>query len=63
MSITSFKPTARVVQATVTSTTGSPTTDTTSRPGKTIYKFTGSGSITIGTAGIVELLVIGGGIS
>jgi len=48
-------------KATVTGTTGSPTVDTTSRPGKTIYKFTGSGSITIGVAGSCEYLVIGGG--
>lgn len=47
--------------ATVTATTGSPTIDTSSRAGKTIYKFTGSGSITIGTAGSCEYLVIGGG--
>jgi hypothetical protein len=47
--------------ATVTSTTGSPTVDTSSRPGKTIYKFTGSGSITVGVAGTCEYLVIGGG--
>jgi hypothetical protein len=50
-----------VGKATVTSTTGSPTVDTTSRAGKTIYKFTGSGSITFGTAGTCELLIIGGG--
>ena len=48
-------------KATVTSTTGSPTVDTSSRPGKTIYKFTGSGSITVGVAGTCEYLVIGGG--
>jgi hypothetical protein len=48
-------------KATVSGTTGSPTIDTTSRPGKTIYKFTGSGSITIGTAGTCEVLVVGGG--
>jgi hypothetical protein len=48
-------------KATVTGTTGSPTVDTTSRPGKTIYKFTGSGTITIGVAGSCEYLVIGGG--
>ena len=48
-------------KATVTATTGSPTIDTTSRPGKTIYKFIGSGSITIGTAGYAEVLCIGGG--
>lgn len=47
--------------ATVTSTTGSPTVDTTSRPGKTIYKFTGSGTIVVGVGGTCEYLVIGGG--
>ena len=47
--------------ATVTATTGSPTIDSSTRAGKTIYKFTGSGSITIGTAGTCEVLVIGGG--
>jgi hypothetical protein len=49
-------------KATVTGTTGSPTVDTSSRPGKTIYKFTGSGSITVGVAGTCEYLVIGGGV-
>ena len=48
-------------KATVTATTGSPTIDSSTRAGKTIYKFTGSGSITIGTAGTAEVLVIGGG--
>lgn len=44
----------------VTATAGAPTVDTSSRPGKTIYKFTGSGSITIGNAGTAEVLVVGG---
>ena len=48
-------------KATVTSSTGSPTIDSSTRAGKTIYKFTGSGSITIGTAGTCEVLVVGGG--
>jgi len=48
-------------KATVTGSTGSPTIDTTSRAGKTIYKFTGSGTITIGVAGSCEILCIGGG--
>ena len=48
-------------KATVTATTGSPTIDTTSRAGKTIYKFTGSGTITVGVGGTCEYLVIGGG--
>lgn len=48
-------------KATVTATTGSPSVDTTTRAGKTIYRFTGSGSITIGTAGTAETLVVGGG--
>ena len=50
-----------VGKATVTASTGSPTIDTTSRPGKTIYKFTGSGSITVGTAGYAEVLIVAGG--
>jgi hypothetical protein len=45
--------------ATVTGTTGSPTTTTPS--GKTAYAFTGSGTFTTGTAGTIELLAIGGG--
>ena len=48
-------------KATVTGTTGSPTVDTTSRPGKTIYLFNASGSITVGVAGTCEILVVGGG--
>jgi hypothetical protein len=48
-------------KATVTASTGSPTIDTSSRAGKTIYKFTGSGSITVGSAGTAEILVCGGG--
>ena len=48
-------------KATVTGTTGSPTVDTSSRPGKTIYKFTGSGSITVGVEGSCEVLCVGGG--
>ena len=48
-------------KATVTATTGSPTIDTTSRAPKTIYKFTGSGTITIGVGGTCEYLVIGPG--
>ncbi len=53
--------TTGIGKATVTATTGSPTVDTSSRAGKTIYKFTASGSITIGTAGTAEILVVGGG--
>ena len=52
---------AGVPKATVTGTTGSPSVDSSTRPGKTIYNFTGSGSITVGTAGSCEILVIGGG--
>ena len=48
-------------KATVTGTTGSPSVDTTTRAGKTIYNFTGSGSITVGTAGTCEVFVLGGG--
>jgi hypothetical protein len=40
-----------IPKATVTGTTGSPNIDTSSRAGKTIYRFTGSGTITVGTAG------------
>lgn len=47
--------------ATVSGTTGSPTIDTTSRPGKTIYKFTSAGSITVATEGTAEVLIVGGG--
>ena len=47
--------------ATVSASTGSPTIDTSSRAGKTIYKFTGSGTITLSKAGFAEILVIGGG--
>jgi len=52
---------AGVPKATVTGTTGSPTVNTNARAGKTIYEFNGSGSITIGTAGSAEILVVGGG--
>jgi len=46
-------------KATVTSTTGSPTTTTVG--GKSCYKFTGSGTIVIGTAGFVSCRVLAGG--
>ena len=45
-------------KATVASTTGSPTITTVGS--KTIYKYTGAGSITFATAGTVEILVVGG---
>ena len=48
-------------KATITNTTGSPTIDTSSRPGKTIYIFNGSGSITVGNPGYAEVLIIAGG--
>lgn len=48
-------------KATVTGTTGSPNVNTTSRPGRTIYTFTGSGSITFGQAGSCEVFLAGGG--
>jgi hypothetical protein len=48
-------------KATVTGTTGSPTINTVARAGKTIYTFTGSGSITIGQAGTCEVFLAGGG--
>jgi len=50
-----------IARATYTATTGSPTVDTSSRAGKTIIKYAGSGSITIGVPGYVEILVMGGG--
>lgn len=50
-----------VPKATVASTTGSPTIDSVSRAGKTIYKFTGTGSITFAAAGVVEVLVCAAG--
>jgi len=56
-----FGGSAGTPKATVTGSTGSPTVDTTSRVGKTIYKFTGSGTITVGVGGTCEYLVIGGG--
>jgi len=43
-------------------TTGSPTIDTSSRPGYTVYTFTGDGSITVGgIGGLAEVFVVGGG--
>jgi hypothetical protein len=50
-----------VPKATYTGTTGSPNINTAARPGKTIINYTGSGTITIGTAGTVELLLVGAG--
>jgi hypothetical protein len=47
-------------KASASGTTGSPTTDTVSRPGKTIYTFTGAGSITL-SEGAVQALVVGAG--
>jgi len=52
---------AGIPKATYTATTGSPTIDTSTRAGKTIIKYTGSGSITIGVAGTCEILLVGGG--
>jgi hypothetical protein len=54
-------PADEIGKATVTASTGSPTIDSATRAGKTIYKFTGSGTITVGAAGYAEILVIGGG--
>jgi len=51
--------------AAITGTTGSPTETTITDGGVTydVYQFTGSGSITVGTAGFAELLLVGGGAS
>lgn len=48
-------------KASISGTTGSPTIDTSSRPGKTIYGFTGSGTMTVDKEGYVELFILGGG--
>jgi hypothetical protein len=48
-------------KASVSATTGSPGVDTSSRPGKTIYNFTGSGSVTVDKAGLVEHRILGAG--
>ncbi len=48
-------------KAEVSATTGSPAIDTTTRSGKTIYKFTANGSITVSATGTAEILVVGGG--
>lgn len=68
MAINSFKQaglantnTTAILKATVSSTTGSPVIDTSSRVGKTIYKFNGTGSITFATEGVVEVLVCAAG--
>ena len=50
---------ATLTSADVTSTTGSPTITTSG--GNTIYKFTGSGSITLGKAGLASAVVVAGG--
>lgn len=50
-----------VSTAVASGTTGSPTTDTSSRPGKTVYVWSGNGSVTISRAGFVEYLLLGGG--
>lgn len=50
-------------RAVISATTGSPTIDTTSRPGKTIYKWLTAGtySLTVSQAGWAEVLVCGAG--
>ena len=45
--------------AVISGTTGSPTITTVD--GKTVYQFTSSGTITVSTAGVVDVLAIGGG--
>lgn len=65
MAITKFTNTWNTNQlekkAVITATTGSPTIDTSTRAGKTIYKFTGSGTVTVGTPGYCEVLIVAGG--
>lgn len=48
-------------KASYSSSTGSPSVDTTTRPGKTVVYFTGHGTITVGTSGTAEILVYAGG--
>ena len=50
-----------VPKATVNATTGSPTVNNNARSGKTIYAFNGAGSLTVGTDGTAEILLVGGG--
>ena len=45
--------------AVISGTTGSPTITTVN--GKTVYQFTSSGTISVSTAGVVDVLIIGGG--
>jgi len=59
--LTGFPFSTGVGNATISATTGSPTIDTTSRAGKTIYKFTGSGTITVANGGNAEVLIVGAG--
>ena len=59
----SFSGAGILTAADVSGTTGSPTisTYTDGGIGYTVYKFTGSGSITLGRAGLCDVLLIGGG--
>ena len=50
-----------VPKATVNASTGSPTVNNNARSGKTIYAFNGAGSLTVGTDGTAEILLVGGG--
>jgi hypothetical protein len=50
-----------VGRATASGTSGSPTVNNNSLPGKTIYEFNGSGSITIDKPGYADIAVISGG--
>ena len=51
---------AALGKAVVSGSTGA-TVDSATRSPRAIYKFTGSGTITVSTAGTCEILVVGGG--
>ena len=50
-----------IPKASYSSSTGSPSVDTTTRPGKTVVYWTGHGTVVVGQGGTVEILVYAGG--